>query len=84
MLPQAWQQMKDQTKKSSSIIVALTDGKLSPFILELTIKEVRSYRAEQSRGRGKGGVHRVADIAFIFLYLSQALMINDPFCLSFC
>lgn len=45
----AWQQMKDQTQKSSSIIVALTDGKLSPYILELTIKEANEARMHGAR-----------------------------------
>jgi len=32
--------MKEQQKKSSSIIVALTDGKLEPYIHQLTKDEV--------------------------------------------
>ncbi|XP_041955963.1 anthrax toxin receptor 2 [Alosa pseudoharengus] len=42
-------QMKAQTQKSSSIIVALTDGKLSPFILELTTKEANEARMQGAR-----------------------------------
>ncbi len=37
---QATEQMKEQLKKSSSIIVALTDGKLEPYIHQLTKEEV--------------------------------------------
>lgn len=59
--PQAWQQMKNQTQESSRIVVALTDGKLSPYILEITIKEVRSLE----RGGG-GACDSIVDIAFIF------------------
>lgn len=42
MYLQATEQMKEQTKKSSSIIVALTDGKLAVYVHDLTINEVRS------------------------------------------
>ncbi|MCJ8746972.1 hypothetical protein PDJAM_G00147930 [Pangasius djambal] len=44
----ATEQMKEQTKKSSSIIVALTDGKLAVYVHELTVKEAdvaRQYGA---------------------------------------
>lgn len=37
---QATEQMKKQTKKSSSIIIALTDGKLAAYVLELSVNEV--------------------------------------------
>lgn len=40
---QATAQMKEQVKKSSSIIVALTDGKLEPYIHQLTKEEVSWY-----------------------------------------
>ncbi|XP_076856933.1 anthrax toxin receptor 2 [Brachyhypopomus gauderio] len=43
------QQMKAQPKKSSSIIVALTDGKLGPYVLELTTKEANTSRAYGAR-----------------------------------
>lgn len=37
---QASEQMQVQVKRSSSIIVALTDGKLEPYIHQLTKDEV--------------------------------------------
>lgn len=40
---QATKQMQEQIKKSSSIIVALTDGKLEPYIHKLTKEEVSWY-----------------------------------------
>lgn len=40
---QATEQMNKQVKKSSSIIVALTDGKLEPYIHKLTKEEVSWY-----------------------------------------
>lgn len=40
---QATEQMKEQTQKSSSIIIALTDGKLDVYVHELTVKQVRSF-----------------------------------------
>ncbi|XP_050965808.1 ANTXR cell adhesion molecule 2a [Labeo rohita] len=47
-IKQATAQMKEQVKKSSSIIVALTDGKLEPYIHQLTKEEAdvaRTYGA---------------------------------------
>ncbi|KAI5088372.1 anthrax toxin receptor 2 precursor, partial [Silurus meridionalis] len=47
-IKKATEQMKGQTKKSSSIIVALTDGKLAVYVHELTVKEAdvaRQYGA---------------------------------------
>ncbi|KAK3538793.1 hypothetical protein QTP86_015914 [Hemibagrus guttatus] len=47
-LTKANEQMKEQTKKSSSIIVALTDGKLPVYVHELTVKQAdvaREYGA---------------------------------------
>ena len=71
--PQASGQMKDQVQKSSSIIVALTDGKLSPYILELTIKEVST-----------GQTGRIGCISVFPPLLLQKQTINNPFCFSRC
>lgn len=38
--PQVSEQMKTQTSPSSTIIIALTDGKLQVFPYELTVQEV--------------------------------------------
>ncbi|XP_043095451.1 ANTXR cell adhesion molecule 2a [Puntigrus tetrazona] len=48
-IKQATKQMKDQLKKSSSIIVALTDGKLEPYIHELTKEEADLARMHGAR-----------------------------------
>lgn len=37
---QANEQIKQQTVKSSSIILALTDGKLAVYVHQLTVKQV--------------------------------------------
>lgn len=41
---QANEQMKEQTQRSSSIIVALTDGELDVYIHELTTEEVNTFQ----------------------------------------
>ncbi|KAK1792401.1 hypothetical protein P4O66_012345, partial [Electrophorus voltai] len=46
---QANQQMKAQPQKSSSIIVALTDGKLGPYVHDLTVKEADTARKYGAR-----------------------------------
>lgn len=38
---QASEQIQQQSVKSSSIILALTDGKLAVYVHELTVKQVR-------------------------------------------
>uniref|UniRef100_A0A4W4DPM0 Anthrax toxin receptor n=1 Tax=Electrophorus electricus TaxID=8005 RepID=A0A4W4DPM0_ELEEL len=43
------QQMKAQPQKSSSIIVALTDGKLGPYVHDLTVKEADTARKYGAR-----------------------------------
>ncbi|XP_063051839.1 ANTXR cell adhesion molecule 2a [Engraulis encrasicolus] len=45
----AVEQMKAQKKKSASIIVALTDGKLSPYILDLTIEKAQEAKFQGAR-----------------------------------
>lgn len=40
LLLQANEQIKQQSVKSSSIILALTDGKLAVYVHELTVKQV--------------------------------------------
>ncbi|XP_060763233.1 ANTXR cell adhesion molecule 2a isoform X2 [Neoarius graeffei] len=42
-------QMKEQMKKSASIIVALTDGKLSVYVHELTVQEADTARQYGAR-----------------------------------
>ncbi|KAM9446354.1 anthrax toxin receptor 2 [Clarias gariepinus] len=46
---QANEQMKTQTTKSSSIIIALTDGKLQPYVLDLTKTEADKSREYGAR-----------------------------------
>uniref|UniRef100_A0A8B9K6F3 ANTXR cell adhesion molecule 2a n=1 Tax=Astyanax mexicanus TaxID=7994 RepID=A0A8B9K6F3_ASTMX len=46
---QANEQIKNQMQKSSSIIVALTDGKLEPYIHDLTSKEADEARKYNAR-----------------------------------
>uniref|UniRef100_A0A673GVX5 Anthrax toxin receptor n=1 Tax=Sinocyclocheilus rhinocerous TaxID=307959 RepID=A0A673GVX5_9TELE len=48
-IKQATAQMKEQLKKSSSIIVALTDGKLEPYIHKLTKDEADEARTFGAR-----------------------------------
>ncbi|XP_058630666.1 ANTXR cell adhesion molecule 2a isoform X2 [Onychostoma macrolepis] len=48
-IKQATEQMKEQHKKSSSIIVALTDGKLEPYIHQLTKDEADLARTFGAR-----------------------------------
>uniref|UniRef100_A0AAY4DYR9 Anthrax toxin receptor n=1 Tax=Denticeps clupeoides TaxID=299321 RepID=A0AAY4DYR9_9TELE len=63
----AWEQMKVQTKKTSSIIVALTDGKLSAYIHELTVAEADTARQFGARVYGVGikdfDEEQLADVA---------------------
>ena len=40
---QASEQMKVQTSRSSSIIIALTDGKLEVYPYDMTVREVRRH-----------------------------------------
>ncbi|XP_022520571.2 ANTXR cell adhesion molecule 2a [Astyanax mexicanus] len=48
-IKQANEQIKNQMQKSSSIIVALTDGKLEPYIHDLTSKEADEARKYNAR-----------------------------------
>uniref|UniRef100_A0A9J8BLG0 Anthrax toxin receptor n=1 Tax=Cyprinus carpio carpio TaxID=630221 RepID=A0A9J8BLG0_CYPCA len=48
-IKQATKQMQEQIKKSSSIIVALTDGKLEPYIHKLTKDEADEARKSGAR-----------------------------------
>lgn len=48
-MDEATKQIKEQAKKSSSIIVALTDGKLTPYIYELTCKAADEARTLGAR-----------------------------------
>uniref|UniRef100_A0A671NU74 Anthrax toxin receptor 2-like n=1 Tax=Sinocyclocheilus anshuiensis TaxID=1608454 RepID=A0A671NU74_9TELE len=48
-IKKATEQMKEQLKKSSSIIVALTDGKLEPYIHQLTKEEADLARMNGAR-----------------------------------
>ncbi|KAJ8285321.1 hypothetical protein GJAV_G00025520 [Gymnothorax javanicus] len=45
----ASEQMKAQATKSSSIIIALTDGKLEPYLFKLTVDEARTARQYGAR-----------------------------------
>ncbi|XP_062307411.1 ANTXR cell adhesion molecule 2a isoform X1 [Osmerus eperlanus] len=48
-IKEASEQIKAQTQKSSSIILALTDGKLDVYVHELTIKEAEEARKYGAR-----------------------------------
>ncbi|XP_064152726.1 ANTXR cell adhesion molecule 2a [Anguilla rostrata] len=50
----ASEQMKAQTTKSSSIIIALTDGKLEPYLFKLTVDEANTARQYGARVYGVG------------------------------
>ncbi|XP_061117173.1 ANTXR cell adhesion molecule 2a [Conger conger] len=50
----ASEQMKEQPTKSSSIIIALTDGKLQPYLFKLTVDEANIARKYGARVYGVG------------------------------
>ncbi|KAJ8380488.1 hypothetical protein SKAU_G00012660 [Synaphobranchus kaupii] len=50
----ASEQMKAQTSRSSSIIIALTDGKLEPYLFKLTVDEANIARQYGARVYGVG------------------------------
>ncbi|TSN86071.1 Anthrax toxin receptor 2 [Bagarius yarrelli] len=77
---QATEQMKEQTTKSSSIIVALTDGKLAVYVHELTVTEAdvaRQYGARVYcvgvKDFDKDQLAKVADST------NQVFPVNDGF-----
>lgn len=80
---QASEQMKVQAKRSSSIIVALTDGKLEPYIHQLTKDEVSWYQIKEFKGIVHHYVvtvlifHRISH--YLFLYLNKQSFIQHAF-----
>ncbi|XP_053509982.1 ANTXR cell adhesion molecule 2a [Ictalurus furcatus] len=76
----ATEQMKEQTQKSSSIIVALTDGKLDVYVHELTVKEAEVARQYGARvycvGVKDFDKDQLADVADS---TNQVFPVNDGF-----